>query len=236
MDIKKIGKFLSERRKLLGLTQQEVADRVGVSNKAISKWETGEGYPDICSIPELCRALGISANDFFAGETVENSQNINNYVALETSDSTYNKYVKPYARHYLIGCCIFPVVIITLFILGGARGPNINGLFLFHAFLVLPVISIILGVKFVRDQGIGIKLFEFSGFWALSSMAGSYITMLSLNINATDEIIFLIMLQMLGYAVITLSSAFLYAFIMKYSKYIVKLDIVKKSSIEKPLQ
>ncbi|MDR2903387.1 MAG: helix-turn-helix domain-containing protein [Clostridiales bacterium] len=67
MDNKKIGLFLAKRRKVLDMTQQQLAGQIGVSNKAISKWETGEGYPDITSIPDLCDALGISADEFFAG-------------------------------------------------------------------------------------------------------------------------------------------------------------------------
>lgn len=68
MDNKKIGNFILERRKLFGLTQQQLADQLGISNKAISKWETGEGYPDISTIPELCKSLSISTDDFFEGE------------------------------------------------------------------------------------------------------------------------------------------------------------------------
>ncbi len=68
MDNKKIGSFIAERRKELGLTQQQLADLLSVSNKAISKWETGEGYPEVSIIPQLCKNLSISTDDFFAGE------------------------------------------------------------------------------------------------------------------------------------------------------------------------
>ncbi len=68
MDNKKIGAFISTRRKALGMTQSQLADILCVSNKAVSKWETGEGYPDILTIPELCKAVKITADEFFEGE------------------------------------------------------------------------------------------------------------------------------------------------------------------------
>lgn len=88
MDNKKIGQFLAKRRKTLALTQQQLADQIGVSNKAISKWETGEGYPDITSIPELCAALHISTDDFFAGEVKVTPKA--NYVVLDRKSRDFS--------------------------------------------------------------------------------------------------------------------------------------------------
>jgi len=75
MDNKKIGDFISERRKHLGLTQQRLADQLSVSNKAISKWETGEGYPEITTIPDLCNVLSISTDEFFVGRVLDGCPN-----------------------------------------------------------------------------------------------------------------------------------------------------------------
>ncbi len=67
----KIGKFISECRKEKGFTQQELADRLGLTAKAVSKWETGKGLPDVSLYEAICKELGITLNEFFAGEHIE---------------------------------------------------------------------------------------------------------------------------------------------------------------------
>lgn len=68
MDQEKIGKFLSELRKEHGMTQQQLADAIGVSNKTVSKWECGKGVPEISSIMPLCQTLQINVNELLSGE------------------------------------------------------------------------------------------------------------------------------------------------------------------------
>ncbi|ABX40487.1 helix-turn-helix domain-containing protein [Lachnoclostridium phytofermentans] len=68
MDTEKIGKFIADRRKVRGLTQQQLADDLGLTNKAISKWETGQGMPDITTLPILAEMLGITVNELLKGE------------------------------------------------------------------------------------------------------------------------------------------------------------------------
>ena len=68
MDAGKTGALSAQLRKEKGWNQKELADRIGVTNKAISRWETGRGYPDLESIPELCRVLGISVQELLDGE------------------------------------------------------------------------------------------------------------------------------------------------------------------------
>lgn len=70
MDTMKTGSYLAALRKDAGMTQQEVADRLGVSNKTISKWESGGGFPDITILPALAELYGVTADDILAGETV----------------------------------------------------------------------------------------------------------------------------------------------------------------------
>ena len=73
MDTTKTGGYLAALRKDAGMTQQEAADRLGVSNKAISKWESGGGFPDIAILPALAELYGVTADDILAGETVRQS-------------------------------------------------------------------------------------------------------------------------------------------------------------------
>lgn len=65
------GQFISERRRAIGLTQKELAERLGVTNKAVSKWETGGGMPDVSMLQNLSRILEVSVDELLAGEYAE---------------------------------------------------------------------------------------------------------------------------------------------------------------------
>lgn len=70
MDAVKTGSYLAALRRAKGLTQQETAEELGVSNKTISKWESGGGFPDITVLPALAEFYGVTADDILAGETL----------------------------------------------------------------------------------------------------------------------------------------------------------------------
>ncbi len=70
MDLKKNGRFLSEIRKEEGLTQKQLAEQIGVSDKTISKWECGHGFPDVSMMMPLCQTLHISINELVSGERI----------------------------------------------------------------------------------------------------------------------------------------------------------------------
>ena len=71
MDLQKIGAYIAGKRKGLGLTQRELAEKLGMSDKSVSKWERGVCLPDVSVYRELCDILGISLNEFFAGEDLD---------------------------------------------------------------------------------------------------------------------------------------------------------------------
>lgn len=70
MDQIKIGMFIAERRKGKGYTQRQLADILGISDKTISKWERGNGFPEVSLLLPLCEELDISVNELLAGERV----------------------------------------------------------------------------------------------------------------------------------------------------------------------
>ena len=74
----KIGKFIAECRKKINLTQIQLADKLGITDKAISKWERGIAMPDSSLMLELCDILGISVNELLNGEKIimENNNQI----------------------------------------------------------------------------------------------------------------------------------------------------------------
>ena len=81
MDLIKIGKYIAEKRKALGLTQKQLAEKLNMSDKSVSKWERGICLPDVSIYMELCRILRISINEFLAGEDI-GAENV-----IEKSDS-----------------------------------------------------------------------------------------------------------------------------------------------------
>ena len=71
MDQRITGKFIAQRRKELGLTQRELADVLGISDKTVSKWECGAGLPEVSLMLPLCKELGISVNELLSGRTLQ---------------------------------------------------------------------------------------------------------------------------------------------------------------------
>lgn len=70
MDQIKIGKFIAETRKGKNITQKQLADKLSISDKTVSKWECGKGLPDVSIMLELCEELNITVNDLLTGEIV----------------------------------------------------------------------------------------------------------------------------------------------------------------------
>lgn len=71
MDQIKIGKFIKQKRKEKKITQSELAEKLNITDRAISKWENGICMPDSGIIDELCKILNITINDLFSGEVVD---------------------------------------------------------------------------------------------------------------------------------------------------------------------
>lgn len=68
MDQELTGKFIAQLRKEKNLTQKELADRLGISDKTVSKWETGNGMPDVSLLQPLCEELSVNLNELLSGE------------------------------------------------------------------------------------------------------------------------------------------------------------------------
>ena len=75
MDQVKIGRFIADCRKAQKLTQMQLAEKLNITDRAVSKWETGKSLPDSSIMLELCGILGITVNDLLSGEVVK----VNNY-------------------------------------------------------------------------------------------------------------------------------------------------------------
>jgi len=83
MDTKEFGSFISTQRKAQGLTQKELADKLMVTDKAISRWENGHGYPDIETLEDLSTALGVSLVELMHSKKQEDVS-----ISLEEANKT----------------------------------------------------------------------------------------------------------------------------------------------------
>ena len=89
----KIGKFIAECRKKENLTQMQLAEKLNITDRAVSKWETGKAMPDTAIMLELCEILGISVNDLLCGEKIdmENKNPKNEQLLLDLSKELENR-------------------------------------------------------------------------------------------------------------------------------------------------
>ena len=74
MDQIKTGKFIADERKKKGYTQRQLAEQLGISDKTISKWERGNGFPEISLLLPLCNELDLSVNELLTGERISETE------------------------------------------------------------------------------------------------------------------------------------------------------------------
>lgn len=123
MDQLKIGKFIAECRKNVGLTQKQLAEKLGITDRAVSKWETGKALPDSSIMLELCRILGITVNDLLNGEKIsmENNNQVNEQLLIEMSKEIERKNKTVWTSMWVImGVCIVALLaglVITAFLI-----------------------------------------------------------------------------------------------------------------------
>ena len=125
MDNNKIGKFIASRRKELGLTQQNLADKLFVTDKAISKWERGINLPDITLLDKLSKILNVDIKDILTGEIGSNKQiNIEEDLArIKKELSEANKKKK---NKFIIIVIILLILIIYILLRNMSLGYNIK--------------------------------------------------------------------------------------------------------------
>ena len=93
MDQRKIGRFIADRRKAVNLTQMQLAVELGITDKAVSKWERGVAMPDTSIMLALCDILHISVNELLSGEKInmENSNEKNEQLLLDMAKELERK-------------------------------------------------------------------------------------------------------------------------------------------------
>ena len=113
MNQEQIGKFISTLRKEKNMTQIELANKLGITDRAISKWENGRGLPDVSLFEPLCKELNISINELLKGEKGEYKKDENLSIEALTN---YNKYLKQKEKRKFILVAVVLMIVLLSFL------------------------------------------------------------------------------------------------------------------------
>lgn len=118
MDQIKIGSFIQESRKKVNITQSELAEKLGITDRAVSKWERGICMPDAGIMQDLCNILNITINDLFSGEVVDMKDNEKKLEEnlLEMARLKEDKDKQLLALEYVIGLIASITFLILIFV------------------------------------------------------------------------------------------------------------------------
>lgn len=109
MNLIKIGRYIADKRKALGLTQRQLAEMLGMSDKSVSKWERGICLPDVSVYADLCGLLGISINEFLAGEDIVKEEAVQ-----KSEENLFNVTRDNEARRKKLKLIIYALLIISI--------------------------------------------------------------------------------------------------------------------------
>lgn len=130
MDQIKIGKFIAEMRKEQNLTQIDLAEQLGISNKTISKWECGNGMPDYSVMESLCEILKINVNELLSGERLPskdyNKKAEENMMSLIQESSEKGKWTRNEFLKSMLGMIILWITLVLMIITCGGVGAILN--------------------------------------------------------------------------------------------------------------
>lgn len=109
MNQEKIGKFIAECRKKNNMTQEELAEKIGVSRKSVSRWENGNTMPDYSILDNLCNVLNVSINEIYYGKNLKDDE----YKNISEKNLRLYMYEK-YRKYYLMKRSIYGFIIAVL--------------------------------------------------------------------------------------------------------------------------
>ena len=114
----KIGEFISSQRRKNNLTQAALAEKLGITDRAVSKWERGKGLPDVSLMLDLCEILGITVNELLNGEKIsmENNNQKNEQLLLEMANELEKKNKTIWSYMWVIMTVSITALIAGLFI------------------------------------------------------------------------------------------------------------------------
>lgn len=146
MDNQAIGNFIKALRTEQGLTQKQLAEKIGVTDKAVSRWETGKGVPDISLLMPLSQLFGVSVSELLLGGRIQAEQKLEK--SEETILNTLTQSKKRISRLHAVIYALFGLVE-AVAIYGftfNAAPSDAMGLLIGLAFIVTPLTSLLLGL------------------------------------------------------------------------------------------
>lgn len=167
MNQEKIGKFIAKLRKEKGFTQKELAEKLNITDKAVSKWENGKSLPDILIIPNLCKELEITINDLLNGEVIsmENYEKTNEKLLLEMVKEKEEADKRLLAMEIVIGVLASVTFFILIFVASYVEMRTL-----------LRILLIVAGsIMFAFGVGNAIKIEQTAGYYECSKCNHKYV-------------------------------------------------------------
>ena len=167
MDQVKIGRFIAERRKNAGLTQMQLAEKLNITDRAVSKWETGKAMPDTSIMLDLCDVLGIRVTDLLCGEVVsmENYNVKMEQNLLEIVKQKENADKRLLSMEIFIGVLVTAVLLALVF--AASFVPMENWL---RVLLILAgIVTFMVGISYA------LKIEQVAGYYACAKCGHRYI-------------------------------------------------------------
>jgi len=151
----KIGKFIADCRKRKNLTQADLAEKLNITDRAISKWETGKGMPDSSIMLDLCKELEISVNELLSGEMIEmkdyNKKTEELLLEMAKTEEKNNKKLLFSMYVILIVSVIFYIMTLLIGVIFVPEGPKL-GIIIVTSTIVF-LIAGFTALKFEVDAG-----------------------------------------------------------------------------------
>ncbi len=170
MDQSKIGAFIAEKRKAKKLTQAQLAEQLGITDRAVSKWETGKSLPDASLMLPLCALLGVTVNDLLSGEVVT----VENYNEKTEKNLIEMVRQKEQADKRLLGFEVLIGVISTAFLLAMVAA----GAAFMHMGQPMWIFWLLFGVgmaQFLVAMQFALRIEQVAGFYQCRACGHTYV-------------------------------------------------------------
>ncbi len=178
----KIGNFIAECRKKKNMTQAQLAEKLNITDRAISKWETGKGMPDSGVMLDLCNELGISVNELLSGEVIE-MNNYNEKVEKNLLDMVKQKELadkRLLTMEIVIGALSSIILFVLIFVASFIEMADWTRILL----IMVGIVSFMIGILYA------IKIEQVAGYYECQECHHKYIptyksTLFSMHYNRT---------------------------------------------------
>ncbi len=178
----KIGKFIAECRKKNNLTQMQLAEKLNITDRAISKWENGKAMPDSSIMLDLCNELKISVNELLSGEIIE-MNNYNEKLEKNLLDMVKQKELadkRLLTMEIVIGALSSIILFVLIFVASFAEMADWTRILL----IIVGIVLFIIGILYA------IKIEQVAGYYECQKCHHKYIptyksTLFSMHVNRT---------------------------------------------------